>query len=163
MPGILRSSVCIRRQADLLGHLRARGLWKLDSLTAAVHEHDGEADRSLVVRWASGERTAPLGLLWVLLEHCGAAAVLAHVAADYGLRVVEDARGHAPQGADLAGEALDVLSAAADVAKAVRAATADGRVSPEEADSILRSCEDVRAQLADVEQLVRPLARRSGR
>lgn len=118
-----------RRQRHLLEHVRARGLTTDDALAAELVALGHPCDRSTLARYRAGERTAPLGLLLVLLDHVDAPEeILAHLAAPYGLRVIQDVQAGEAHG-EVGDRVLELMEIAGLLAAALReggAAGADG-------------------------------------
>ncbi len=77
-------------QSRFLRQIHALGLFSDVSLAAHVDELGERMDRSLMPRYRSGDRGAPLGLLQAILTHCTpeeAAQVLGLLARPLGLEV----------------------------------------------------------------------------
>ena len=148
---------CSAFQSRLLNWLRDRSACTDESLVAYLRDLGCDVDRSLVVRWRSGERVAPLGLLPAILGHCPEVArdLLAWVAEPYGLRVVAVE----PQDAgDLASEALALAGAAGSLCQRVGIALADGVVTDAERADLLDAVEAARQDLDRVEAAARASA-----
>ena len=113
-----------RLQSSFLAHVRDLGLCTDESLVARLAELGETVDRTTLVRWRSGERQAPLGLLPVLLGHVDEpAALLDAIARPLGLRVV-------PEGVSSG----DYRDESGDVSVALGALTAAVRASASEAE-----------------------------
>lgn len=113
-------SPLLRLQADLLRHVRRRGLTTDDALAAELTALGHPCDRTTLVRYRKGERTAPLGLLQVILDHVDEPReVLEHLAAPHGLRV-ESAEEATVEG-DLSDAILELAELVGAVARVVRA------------------------------------------
>ena len=107
--------------------------------------------RTAVVRWRAGERTAPLGLLPVVLSHVDdPAAVLDVLARPLGLRVVPD-RTLASDERPLGDRALEIAERAGMVISAVRSALA-GDPDPDRIGAAARS---LRRSAAELEAIAR--------
>lgn len=148
-----------RHQRDLLQAVADLGVCKDAALACRLSELDEKCDRTTVVKWRSGERSAPLGLLPVLLGFVDdPAAVLEVLARPLGLRVVPegdlvtDERG-------LSDRALEIASLSGHVVAAVRDALRDGLVTADERVAIHEAAAQLRRQAAELEALASPSVR----
>jgi hypothetical protein len=141
----------LRHQARLLGGLYQTGLLPKDEYVGVTLG----VDRSLVVRWRSGERVAPLGALPILLsaiEDLGdRAAALRVLAAPLGLEVV------VPVDDGAHGSACELVLALASATGRLADAAADGRIDAAEVASVTETANRLEA----VANQLRALARRS--
>lgn len=119
-----------RLQRDALEPLRDRGLLKDEALVARLAALGCDVDRTTIVRWRAGQRTAPLGVLLVALGFLGDEERLEYLAAvleGYGLRAVP----LADPGTDdrgLTDRVLEVGGLVGQLQSEARAAMADGHV-----------------------------------
>lgn len=140
-----------RQQARLLADMYRTGALPKDEYVAAVLG----VDRTLVVRWRSGERQAPLGVLPVLLAEVddldARAEVLRALAAPLGLEV----RVPVDDGADATH--TDLVMSLVSSAGRLADAMADGRIDAAEGAALIRTA----GRLEAVAQQLRALVRRS--
>lgn len=127
-----------RHQRALMQGVRSLGCCTDESLVAHLDSVGERIDRTTLVRWRKGERTAPLGLLPVMLGHVDdPASVLDLLARPLGLRVVPDCDPDS-DGRSLTDRAMQLVELAGEVAKAVRGPRADDQL--ERAAAALRRC-----------------------
>lgn len=145
-----------RHQIRRLDQLRALGVATDESLAAYLREVGEPCDRTTLVRYRAGERTAPLGLLDLVLGHVDhPAEVLGLWAREYGLRVVPDADVETDE-RGLSDRALEVASLTGDVVSAIRTALADARVTADERETIRSAAADLRRAAAELEAMAGP-------
>lgn len=145
-----RRSSLSRQQRQLLEGIRALGLCTDESVSCRLAELGETVDRTTLVRWRSGERTAPLGLLPILLGHVDdPAAILDLLARPLGLRVVEDVD-VATDERGLVDRALEVAERSGAVVSTLRTAIADGQVDDLERRRALTAVEDARRALTEL-------------
>lgn len=142
----------MRRQRHFLESVRRRALFTDDSLTL-----EAGLDRTAMSNYRAGRRTAPLALLFAMLDHAGedAIEVLQLLAAEHGLRVVRDleAAGDAPR--DLREEAMDVVEAAGRSLSTIRSAIADDVITPDELEAIRADLDHLTQEVAELIQAAR--------
>lgn len=121
----------------------ALGVCTDESLAGFLRELGEPCDRTAIVKWRSGERKAPLGLLDLILSHVDRpAAVLDLWARDHGLRVVPDI--DPADGRTLSDRSAQVVEILAEVMKAVREGRLD-RVADHAAE-LAHVASDIQAQ-----------------
>jgi hypothetical protein len=139
----------LRHQARLLGDLYRTGALPKDEYAAMVLG----VDRTLVVRWRSGDRQAPMGALPILLSEIedvdARAEALRVLAAPLGLEV----RVPVDDGADATATemVMSLVSSAGRLADAV----ADGRIDATEGAALLRTAGRLEAVAHQLRALVR--------
>jgi hypothetical protein len=139
----------LRHQARLLGDLYRTGALPKDEYISAVLG----VDRTLVVRWRSGERQAPMGALPILLSEIedvdARAEALRVLAAPLGLEV----RVPVDDGADATATemVMSLVSSAGRLADAV----ADGRIDEAEGAALARTADRLEAVAQQLRALVR--------
>lgn len=145
------------RQAAFLREVHALGLCTDLSFCAAIVEAGGEpVDRSLIVRWRSGECPAPLGILPVLLDHVDdPSAVLDVLARPLGLRVVPEAVAEVDD-RGLADRALELGDLLGDVQRQIRQALADGELTEDERAAIHASAEITARRASELAAVTAP-------
>lgn len=145
-----RRSSLSRHQRQLLEGVRALGLCTDESVVARLAELGEQLDRSTLVRWRAGERTAPLGLLPILLGHVDdPSAVLDLLARPLGLRVVPDVDADTDE-RTLVDRALEVAERSGDVVSTLRAAQAAGELGDLERHRAVSAVELARRTLAEL-------------
>ena len=150
-----------RHQAALLGAVRALGVATDESLAAYLDSLGEVVDRTTLVRWRAGERSAPLGLLPVLLGHVDdPAAVLDILARPLGLRVVPDGDLTTDE-RGLGDRALELAEISGGVVSTVRHALVDGHVTDAEREDVRRAAADLRRAAAELESLANARRRAS--
>jgi len=148
-----------RHQIRRLEQLRSLGVMTDESLAAHLREVGEPCDRSTLVRYRAGERTAPLGILDLALSHADEPAeVLALYARDYQLRVVPDLDVDTDE-RGLSDRALEIGTLTGEVVGAVRIALADGHVSEDERAEIRRAAAALRQAAAELEAISTPQIR----
>lgn len=129
-----------RQQAALLAVVRDHHLCTDESLSARLSELGETVDRTTIVKWRSGERQAPLGLLPILLGHVDhPETVLDALARPLGLRVVS--ADDVSVVGDYRDEAGDVSVALGALTSAVRAGADPGTVR-RLADALVREANE---------------------
>lgn len=152
-----RSEALIRHQTTWLQRAHAAGLIKHEALAAALREVGVPCDRTTVTRYILGERTAPMGLLGVLLAHVDdACALLNIIGQDFGLRAVREVEEQAT-GRSLSEDVLDVMEATGELSARVREARHDGVISAEESRVIALACDKAAQEIAEVKAAVSSL------
>lgn len=148
-----RRSTLSRHQRQLLEAIRGLGLCTDDSLRGRLSELGEDLDRTTLVRWRAGERTAPLGLLPILLGHVDdPAAVLDLLARPLGLRTVPDEDLDTDE-RGLSDRALELAERSGDVIAAVREALQDGVVDEVERERVSTAAARLRRTAAELETL----------
>lgn len=143
-----------RHAVALLDGIQALGLCTDDSAATYLRSLGVECERPTLTNWRRGHRTAPLGLLPLLLRHVDdPRAVLNLLAIPLGLRVVEDTEG-ASVGTTTA-LMLRAIGEAGRLSSVVSEALADGEISEDERRAVEERLEaaaqtiaSLRAQLA---------------
>jgi regulatory protein CII len=144
-----------RHQIRRLEQLRAIGVCTDESLAAYLREVGEPCERTTLVRYRAGERSAPLGLLDLVLSHSGdAGSVLDLWAREHGCRVVPDADPDTDE-RGLSDRAFEIVALTGTVASSVRDALADGRVDDGELDTIRLAAAQLRRAAAELESLAR--------
>lgn len=144
-----------KHQIRRLNQIRSLGDVTDDSIAAYLRQIDEPCDRSRITNYRNGTRSAPLGLLDLILNHCGdPAAVLNIYAEEHGLRVVPDGDLDTDN-RSLADRALDIASLSGQVVNAVRAALAGGKVSEQERESVRSTAAELRRVAAELETWAR--------
>lgn len=139
---------------DLLDGIQALGLCTDDSFATYLRSLGIPCERVTFTNQRRGHRTAPLGLLPLLLHHVDdPGAVLGLLARPHGLRVVEDTEG-ASAGTTTA-LMLRAIGEAGRLSAVVSEALADGEISEDERRAVEERLEvaaqtiaNLRAQLA---------------
>jgi hypothetical protein len=154
------SSPLRRHQVRRLEQLRALALCSDEAMAARISEVGEPCSRTALCHYRSGKRTAPLGMLDLILGFVDdPAEVLALWARDYGLQVLPaataadidtDERG-------LADRALELGDQVGDIHRAVREALADGAVDDEERARIYHRAKAAAESIAELVALTAPL------
>ena len=148
------SPLLVRRGTDLLRRIQALGLFTDASLCAHLAELGCEVDRTTLVRYRKGERTAPIGLLEAMLDHAGpegAREILSLLCRERGLSIAHEAPAH--DGIVL--ELLQDREAGGRVSARVAAALADGKITHDELDGIEAELEHELREITQTRQAVR--------
>jgi len=146
-----------RHQQAFLGALYDECIIDDTSLAARLCELGHPCDRSTLGRYRSGDRMAPLGLLWAILRHVGeqhSAKVLDLIARDFQLRVVPEADSDGSPVA-VRDRLLDMQTSLGEASAAYRTALKDGSLDESEradlwaiVDGLAREAAGLRAALA---------------
>jgi hypothetical protein len=145
--------------SSFLGSIADLGLCKDGAFAARLAELGEPVDRSSIVRWRSGARTAPLGILPILLNFVDdPAAVLDLLAAPVGLRCVPDAEMETDD-RGLLDRALELATLTGAATNAIREALADGETSDAEREQVRVAAERLERAAAELKALARPVRR----
>lgn len=140
-----------RYQARRLNQIRSLGEITDESLASYLREAGESCDRSTLTKYRAGTRTAPFGIIDLILNHSSEPAAILNIwAHEHGLKVVRD-EDLDTEDMDLADRAMDVAAQSGRVVEAVRNALTGGRVTEDERETVRAAASELRKMAEELE------------